>query len=89
MFFIAESRAANQLKKLASIESRNGELGVLVKPSPPPRGAKGGREVKETFGGMKANFGTAYGGRSRTNDADDISMQEDASEVIQVCYDNM
>ena len=73
MFFIAESRAANQFKELTSIESRNGELSIFVKPSPPPRESKGsansrgGREVKATFG-------TAHGGRRRPNDTDDISF---------------
>ena len=76
MFFVAEPGAAFELKKLGSIESRNGTLEVLVKPSPPPRENRGGGN----FEGRPA-FSRGGGNGSKTGD---VSMQEDSSEVIQV-----
>ena len=39
MFFVEESRAANQLKKLGELECRDDCLPIYVKPCPPPKGA--------------------------------------------------
>ncbi len=75
MFFLAEPEAAMELKQLGSIDSKNGELSVLVKPSPPPRGGKS-LEPRPML-----NKG---GHSSRMGRESDISMKEDSTEIIQV-----
>ncbi len=42
MFYLDDNRAAQQLRELESIQSKDGQLRVLVKPSPPPKGATDG-----------------------------------------------
>ena len=77
MFFVDDSRAANQLKQLGQIQSRGGPLSVLVKPSPPPkrdRQAGGGRFDSAPRGGMR---GLA------SRDGDEV-MEEDPTEVVRV-----
>ncbi len=77
MFFTAEPEAAMELKQLGSIESRNGSLSVLVKPSPPPRGKDGrNSEARPTF--IRGGYTNTVGRDS------DVSMNEDSSEIIQV-----
>ena len=49
MFFVEDSRIANQLKRLRSLESRDGDLLVLVKPCPPPRGAEDGDQRQQRY----------------------------------------
>lgn len=80
MFFVSDSRAANQLKQLGQIQSRGGPLTVLVKPSPPPKGDRqdgGGRFDSAQRGGMR---GLA------SRDGDEV-MEEDPTEVVRVRVD--
>ncbi|XP_064402613.1 nuclear RNA export factor 1-like isoform X2 [Halichondria panicea] len=73
MFFTAEPGAAMELKQMGSIESRNGTLQVLVKPSGPPRGSRGAKNSEQR---PSLNHTTRVGGD------DDISMQEDSKDTI-------
>ncbi len=74
MFFTAEPGAATELKQLGSIESRNGTLQVLVKPSGPPRGSRGPKNSEQ-----RPSFNP-----TRVSSDDDIPMQEDSKETIVV-----
>ena len=49
MFFVEDSRIANQLKRLRNLESRDGDLLVLVKPCPPPRGVEDGDQRQQRY----------------------------------------
>ena len=49
MFFVEDSRIANQLKRLGKLESRDGTLLVIVKPCPPPRGAEDGDQRQPRY----------------------------------------
>lgn len=88
MFFVNDSRAANQLKQLGQIQSRNGPLTVLVKPSPPPRSGR-----------QDGGSGSGSGGRGRFDSAPRVGMrgglggrdgdevmEEDPTEVVRVGY---
>lgn len=75
MFFIAEPGAAMELKQLGSIQSRNGVLSVLVKPSPPPRGGRNSEPRPATNKGIHGN---------RVDRDTDVSMNEEFTGIIQV-----
>ena len=89
MFFMEESRAAQELMSLGKIESKSGPLKLMVKPCDPPKGGAGGSGGHSggQSGGQsrgvfapRSNFSHS-GGRSID---DDISMDEDPSQVIKV-----
>jgi len=73
MFFVSDHKVAMDLKRLGSVECKNGTLDVLVKPSPPPKG----RNDSESQPGFNKQP------RGRRND-DDVSMKEDTATAIQV-----
>ena len=88
MFFLEESRAAEELKNVGKIQSKDGPLNVLVKPSPPPKSRDGG-------GGAMGGGGASGGGRPRqpaarfsqpmrTRSDDDTLMEEDPTQVLGV-----
>ena len=79
MFFVNDTRAANQLKQLGQIQSRDGPLTVMVKPSPPPKG--GGPGGKQEGG---TRFESAPRFRVKgVRDGDEV-MEEDPTEVVKV-----
>ena len=82
MFFINDTRAANQLKQLGQVQSRDGPLTVLVKPCPPPKGS--GQGDRQDGG---SRFESAQRGRGRgalgSRDGDEV-MEEDPTEVVKV-----
>ena len=87
MFFVEESRAANQLKKLGELECRDGSLPILVKPCPPPRGAgEDGDQRPQRFnrsgrgGGGAIRTGVIGSGRLDG----DVQMEEDNTAIILV-----
>ena len=87
MFFVEESRAANQLKKLGELDCRDGSLPILVKPCPPPRGAgEDGGQRPPRFNRSGRGGGSAMRagvtGRGRLDG--DIQMEEDNTAVILV-----
>ena len=55
IFFIEESRAANQLKQLNGVDN----ITIYVKPSPPPHGMGSGGEGTSR-GGFKGGKGSGY-----------------------------
>ena len=86
MFFVNDSRAAGELRELGTVQSKSGPLKIAVKPSDPPKGKRDG-------GGASGGFSSeryqrpprfARSGMNRSND-DDVSMDEDPTEVIKVC----
>jgi len=100
MFYIDDSRAANQLKSLGSIPSKDGDLRVVVKPSPPPKGLDGGGggdrgggsrggarpDSRRGGGGARSPLGSFFE-RKRDEDDDmggDVTMTENVIEIIQV-----
>ena len=84
MFFVNDTRAANQLKKLGQVQSRNGPLTVLVKPCPPPKGSgqSDKRDGESRF--VSAPRGRGRGGHGN-RDGDEI-MEEDPTEIVKVQY---
>ena len=98
MFYVDDSRAADQLKSLGSITSKDGDLRVVVKPSPPPKGVDGGSRGGGTRGGARTDsrrggggtrspLGGSYDGGRRDGDEDmsgDITMTENVGDIIQV-----
>lgn len=94
LFFVEESRAANQLKKLGELECRDGSLPILVKPCPPPRGAgedgdqrpqrfnRSGRGGGSTIRGGGSAIRTGVIGSGRLDG--DVQMEEDNTAVILV-----
>lgn len=82
MFFVNDTRAANQLKKLGHIQSRDGPLAVLVKPSPPPKCS--GQNEKRGGGSrfVSAPRGRGKGGLGSRDD--DETMEEDPTEIVKV-----
>lgn len=88
MFFVEESRAAEQIRELKSIQSRSGPLPISVKQCPPPHGEGdgGGRGGGGSSGGpmkRKEGFG---GGRMPFKRRDsDVTMEEDSAAVLLVC----
>ena len=80
MFFINDTRAANQLKQLGQVQSRDGPLSIFVKQCPPPKSSLQGN--KQCAGVNSASW---TGGRSGpgSRDDDDI-MEEDPTEVVKV-----
>ena len=81
MFFVNDIRAANQLKKLGQVQSRNGPLTVLVKPCPPP---KGSGQTDKRDGGSRFVSTSRYRGRGLSNRDDDEVMEEDPTEIVKV-----
>ena len=80
MFFINEGRAANQLKQLGQIQSRDGPLSIFVKQCPPPKGSAHGDKYNPkiesaSWAGVRSGAGNS--------DYDDI-MEEDPTEVVKV-----
>ena len=91
MFFVEESRAAEQMRELKSIQSRSGPLPISVKQSPPPHsdgdGGGRGRGGSSSGGGpMKRKEGFGGGGRAPFKRRDsDVTMEEDSAAVLLVC----
>ena len=95
MFFVEESRAAEQLKELRSIQSRHGELPIAVKPSPPPRGEGGSGSGGGGSSGVGGVGGGGEGGppwrkegfsgrRMQQRGEGDVTMEEDSAAVLLV-----
>lgn len=86
MFFVDDTRAANQLKQLGQVQTRDGPLTVLVKPCPPPKGSGQGEKQD---GGSRFESGPRGRGRGRgrgglgSRDGDEV-MEEDPTEVVKV-----
>lgn len=78
MFFVNDKRAANQLKQLGQVQTRDGTLTVLVKPSPPPRGGQADRQES----GGRFESAPRFKGRGG-RDGDEV-MEEDPTEVVKV-----
>ena len=90
MFFIEESRAANEMKRL-------GDSAIVVKPSPPPRGIGGGGGGGGRGGGGERGGGSWGRGGSggwqndsqgdrRVQRRESDMMEEDSTAVLLVCY---
>ena len=87
MFFVEESRAANQLKKLGELECRDDCLPIYVKPCPPPKGAgeDGDQRPPRFSRPNRGGRGGTRGGAGRSGRLDgDIQMEEDNTAVILV-----
>ena len=94
MFFIEESRAANQLRQLGSIDTNKGSVTINVRPCPPPRGLDDDdRNVRASSwnprGGQAGRYGRGSSNRGgiirRTDRAEgDITMEEDPSTALLV-----
>ena len=82
MFFVNDTKTANQLKKVGQIQSRDGPLVVLVKPSPPPKG--GGKSDRQDSDRKFESAARGWGkGGLGSSDGDEI-MEEDPTEVVKV-----
>ena len=91
MFFIEESRAANEMKRL-------GDSAIVVKPSPPPRGIGGGGGGGRGGGGERGGGSWGKGGsggwqndsqgdrRVTVQRRESDMMEEDPTAVLLVCY---
>lgn len=94
MFFIEESHAAEQMKELRSIQSRDGALPIAVKSCPPPdsdggRGGRGGggggdRRGGDRRGGASFTRGKEFGRRTFQRSDSDVMMEEDSAAVLLV-----
>ena len=91
MFFVEESRAANQLRQLGSIDTNKGSVNVYVKPSPPPRGLDGDdRPAWNSRGGQTSRYSRGGGNRGGSTRGffekaeHDVTMEEDPSAVLLV-----
>lgn len=81
LFFVEESRAAEELKSLGKI----GPLNVVVKPSEPPRVSRSSRGASKGASGRGAPGGGQQQPRfSRRSDDDDILMGEEPKQVLTV-----
>lgn len=88
MFYVDDYRAADQLKTLESIKSKDGQLRIVVKPSDAPRGSheEGSEERPDTSrrGGRPRGQYTGSSRRSEEDMSGDVVMMEGSNEVIQV-----
>lgn len=74
LFFVEEPRAAEELKSLGKIQSKSGQLTVLVKPSGPPKGVHdSGRPSQRPRFSQPPSLAAID---------DDVLMDEDPSQVI-------
>ena len=84
MFFVNDTRAANQLKQLGQVQSRDGHLSVFVKPCPPPKGSSGQGDRQDGASRFEsAPRGRGRGGGLGNRDGDEV-MEEDPTEVVKV-----
>ena len=74
-----EPRAAAELKSLGKIQSKDGPLNVIVKPSAPPKGVRdSGRQASGAEGQQFPRRGP------RPFGDDDILMDEDPTQILTV-----
>lgn len=94
LFFVEEHRAAQELKNVGNLPSKGGPLTIIVKPSGPPKN-KGGHDSSRGRGGSSRGGSSrggssrggsrfTYEGRRKGDDDDDISMDEDPTQVLTV-----
>ncbi len=69
MFFVEEYQVATKLKKLGELETRDGPLVIIVRPSPPPR-SSGGEDSGRGGGGERWSEGGGGGRWSRGGGGD-------------------
>ena len=87
MFFVEDSRVANELKRVQQISAAGREpLLVIVRPSPPPRGIGRGGNRDHHGRGMRDEDGGDWRGREGPSApfGGDARMEEDPKTVILV-----
>ena len=82
MFFVEDSRAAEELSSLGKIQSKDGPLTLLVKHSDPPKGSHGNDSGKHNSARGRGQWGRPRWNANKADD--DVLMDEDPTQVLTV-----